>query len=165
MGNINTIAKPKPTPSSADAAAALPSCDSQPADQQAWCAELRTDTADEIAAAQQVASVTDALLATVDRETKARKERKSKALKRQESAGNKLVAQARAAEVAEDVAWRKIGALVAAQKLTGSFTEAQDSAAIGMLLKQLKSRGVSEAAVRRLAGGGLVAAPVDLLAR
>ncbi len=165
VGNVNKVAKPKRTPSSAEAAAKLASCDSQPADQQAFCAELRTDTADEVAAATKLTAIADALLMTVDRETKARKHHKRRALKRQARAGNKLVKQMRAAAVAEDAAWRKIQTLIAAQGLTGSFTAAQDGTAIGELLKRLKSRGVSRAAANRYAASPLNPAPVDLPSR
>jgi hypothetical protein len=164
VGNVNTIATPKPTPSSADAATQLASCDAQPAAQQAFCAELRAAAADEIAAAQKVAAVADALLATVDRETKARKTHKASALKRQGKAGDRLVTQMTAADVAEDATWRKIGSLLSAQGLTGAFTAPQSQTAIDTLLQQLKADGVSAAAVKRLAAGALVAAPVDLLA-
>jgi hypothetical protein len=164
VGDVNAIATPKPTPSGADAAATLASCDAQPADQQAFCNELRAAAGDEIAAAQKVAAIADALLATVDRETKARKTHKSSALKRQGKAGDRLVTQMRAADVAENATWGKIGTLLSAQGLSGAFTAPQDATAIGVLLKQLKADGVSAAAVKRLAAGALVAGPVDLLA-
>jgi hypothetical protein len=164
VGNVNAIAAPKPTPSSADAAATLASCDAQPADQQAFCAQLRAAAADEIAAAQKVAAIADALLATVDRETKARTTHKAAALKRQERAGNALVTQLQAADVAEDATWRQIGTLLSAQGLTGGFTAEQDATAIAVLLQQLKASGVSAASVKRLAAGALLASPVDLLA-
>ena len=163
-GDVDTIAKPKPTPSSADAATQLASCDSQPADQQAFCGQLRAAAADEIAAAQKVTAVADALRSTVDRETKARKAHRSSALKRQERAGNKLVTQMQAAILAEDATWRKIGMLLSAQGLTGHFTAPQDSVAIGVLLGQLKADGISAGTVKRLSAGALVASAVDLLA-
>jgi hypothetical protein len=164
VGNVNAIATPKPTPSGADATARLASCDAQPADQQAFCTALRAAAGDEIAAAQKVASIADALLATVDRETKARKTHKAAALKRQGKAGDQLVTQIQTAGLAEDATWQKIGSLLAAQGLSGAFTAAQSQTAIDTLLKQLKADGVSAAAVKRLAAGGLVAGPVDLLA-
>jgi hypothetical protein len=164
VGNVNTIAKPKPTPSGADAAAQLPSCDAQPADQQAFCAQLRTAAGEEIAAAQKVAAIGDALVATVNRESKASKTHKASALKRQERAGNQLVTQMQAAGLAENATWGNISTLLSAQGLTGAFTAAQDQTAIDTLLKQLKAAGVSAGAVKRLAAGALVAAPVDLLA-
>jgi hypothetical protein len=68
------------------------------------CARPRPD---EIAAAQNVTAIADALLATVNRETKARSTHKASALKRQERAGNDLVTQMQAADVAEDATWRE----------------------------------------------------------
>ena len=68
-----------------------------------------------------------------------------------------------AADLAESTTWQNIATLLAAQGLTGHFTARQDATAIGVLLRQLKSDGVSAAAVKRLAAPALVAAPLDLL--
>jgi hypothetical protein len=111
-----------------------------------------------------VNAIADALLATVDRETKARTTHKASALKRQERTGDKLVTQMRTADVAEDATWRAIAKLLPAQGLTGAFTAEQDQTAIATLLRQLQADGVSAGAVKRLAAGALVASPVDLLA-
>jgi hypothetical protein len=161
-GNINTIAQPKPTPSSAAAAANLASCAPLPADQQAFCAELRADTADDIAAAQKVTAIADALLQTVDRETKARETHKASALKRQSSAGNRLMSQMQAADLAEKTANQKIATLLMAHGVSGQLTTAQDGAAITAMLKQINTDGASPAAVKRLAPVALVASPVGL---
>ena len=102
--------------------------------------------------------------ATVNRESKARKQRNAKALKRQQKWGNKLLSQLQATTLAEDQTWRAVAKLVSAQKLTGRFTAEQDAAGISNLLGRLKAGGISAAEVKRLASSALVANPVDLLA-
>ena len=164
VGSLNTVAKPKPTPSGAAAAARLASCDSQPADQQAFCGQLRGAAGNEIAAADKVASIADALLATVDRGSKARRQHNAKALKRQDNAGGRLLTRLQSATLAEDQTWRAIAQLLSAQQLTGRFTASQDAAGISSLLKRLKAGGVSAAAVKRLAPSTLDPNPVDLVA-
>ena len=80
------------------AARKLPSCDGKPAELQSFCRALRADLADQIAAAQRCGGIAGALLTTVDRETKAHKTHHAAALRRQSKAGDRFVADLKAAE-------------------------------------------------------------------
>jgi hypothetical protein len=163
-GNIDAIARPGRTPSSAEAAKKLPSCAGKPAELQSFCRALRADLANQIAAAQRTAAITAALLKTVDRETKAHKTHHAAALRRQSKAGDRLVAEARAAERHERAIGARIAALIGAQNVTGRLTADLDAKAIASILKKLKAHRVSRSTVRRLAPSALTAVPYDLLA-
>jgi hypothetical protein len=163
-GNINAIARPAKTPSSAAAARKLPSCDGKPADLQSFCRALRADLADQIAAAQRSTAISGALLTTVDRETKAHKTHHAGALRRQSKAGDRFVADLKAAERHEHAIGARIAALISAQNVTGQFTADQDAKAIAVVLKKLRAHHVSRSTVQRLARPTLTAAPYDLLA-
>ena len=163
-GNINSIAKPVKTPSSAAAAKKLPSCAGKPAALQSFCRTLRADLADQIAAAQRSAAIAGALLTTVDRATKAHKTHHAAALRRQSKAGDRLVKDLKAAERHERAIGARIAALIGAQHVTGQFTAGQDAAAIASILRKLKADGVRRATVQHLAPSALTAAPYVLLA-
>jgi hypothetical protein len=163
-GNIGAIAKPAKTPSSAAAAKKLPSCAGKPAALRPFCRTLRADLADQIAAAQRSAAIAAALLTTVDRETKAHKTHHAAALRRQSKAGDRLVADLKAAERREHAIGARIATLVSAHNVTGQLTAAQDAAAIASILRKLRAHGVSRATVQRLAPSALTAGPYDLLA-
>jgi hypothetical protein len=163
-GNIHRIAQPKSTPSPNKVAAKLASCDSQPSDQKAFCTALRTDAADEIAAADKVAAISKALAKTMDRESKAKKHHKTKALRKQEKAGNKLVTTLQKARLKEDKTWRAISQTISANGVSGHFTKGQDAKAVSKLLGTLKAHGASKKAVKREVSDGLVLRAVDLLA-
>lgn len=163
-GDINAIAQPAKTPSSSAAAKKLPSCAGKPAQLQSFCKTLRAELADQIAAAQRSAAIADALLRTVDRETKAHKTHHAAALRRQSKAGNRFVADLKAAERREYALGAKIAGLVGAQNVTGQLTTAQDATAIASILRKLSAHGVRQATVRRLAPSALTARPYDLLA-
>jgi hypothetical protein len=164
VGDIHRIAKPKPTPSIESVKSKLASCDSQPADQKAFCTELRTNAAHEIVAADKVASISKALAKTMDRESKAKKHHKKKALNKQEKAGNKLVTALQKARLKEDKTWRAISQTISAHGVTGHFTKKQDVKGINKMLAVLKAHGASTKSVKRVGSDGLVARPVDLLA-
>jgi hypothetical protein len=163
-GNINAIARPAKTPSSAVAARKLPSCDGKPAELQAFCQALRADLAEQIATAQRCAAIAGALLTTVDRETKAHKTHHAAALRRQSKAGDRFVTDLKAAERHEHDIGARIAALISDQNVTGQFTADQDAKAIAAILKKLRAHHVSRSTVRRLAPPTLTAAPYDLLA-
>jgi hypothetical protein len=163
-GNINLIAKPAKTPSSAAAAKKLPSCAGKPPALQSFCRTLRADLAEQIAAAQHSAAIAAALLTTVDRETKAHKTHHAAALRRQSHAGDQLVKDLKAAERHEHAIGARIAALIGTQHVTGQFTAGQDATAIASILRKLKADGVRRATVQRLASPALTATPYDLLA-
>jgi hypothetical protein len=163
-GNINAIARPAKTPSSAAAARKLPSCDGKPADLQSFCQALRAALADQIAAAQRSAAIAGALLTTVDRETKAHKTHHAAALRRQSKAGDRFVTDLNAAERDEHAIGARIAALISAQNVTGQFTTDQDAKAIAAILRKLRAHHVSRSTVQRLARPALTAGPYDLLA-
>jgi hypothetical protein len=163
-GNINAIAKPVRTPSSAAAAKKLPSCAGQPAALQSFCRTLKADLADQIAAAQRSAALAGALLTTVDRETKAHKTHHPAALRRQSRAGDRLVKDLKTAERHERGIGARIAALIGAHSVTGQLTAGEDATAIASILRKLKADGVGRATVHRLAPSALIAGPYDLLA-
>jgi hypothetical protein len=163
-GNINAIARPAKTPSSAVAARKLPSCDGKPAELQSFCRALKAELANQIAAAQRCAAIAGALLTTVDRETKAHKTHHAAALRRQSKAGDRFVTDLKAAERQEHSSGARIAALISAQNVTGQFTADQDAKAIAAILKKLRARHVSRSTVQRLAAPALTAGPYDLLA-
>lgn len=163
VGDINRIAKPAKTPSSAAAAKKLPSCASQPAELQTPCAALRAALADQIAAAQRSASIAEALLSTVDRETKAHKTHHATALKRQSAAGDALVARLKATERSERAAGAKVAKIIGDLGVTGQLTAEQDGTAIAAIVSRLKAKAVSRATLQQLAPSALTAAPYDLL--
>jgi hypothetical protein len=163
-GDINAIAKPRKTPSSSAAAKKLPSCAGKPSGLRSFCRALRADLADQIAAAQRSAAIADALLTTVDRETKAHKTHHAAALRRQSSAGNRLVTDLKAAERREHAVGAKIARLIVAEHVTGRLTVAQDATAIAEILKKLRAHGVRQATVKRLAPSAITARLYDLLA-
>jgi hypothetical protein len=163
-GNIDAIAKPAKTPSSAVAAKKLPSCAGKPAALQSFCRALRADLADQIAAAQRSSAIAGALLTTVDRETKAHKTHHAAALRRQSKAGDGLVASLKAAERHEHATAARVAALISAHNLTGQLTAGQDATAIASILRKLAAHGVSRATVQRLAPSALTAGRYDLLA-
>jgi hypothetical protein len=162
--NINAIATPATTPSSAVAAKKLPSCVGKPAELQSFCRTLRAELADQIAAAQRSAAIDDALLTTVDRETKAHKTPPAAALRRQSKAGDRLVTDLDAAEHREHALGAKIAKLIAAHNVAGQLTAAQDATAIASIQRKLNAQGVRHATLQRLAPSALTAQPYDLLA-
>jgi hypothetical protein len=111
---------------------------------------------------RQVRLPADALRQTVDRQTKARNTRKASALKRQAAAGNRLLSQMQAADLAEKTVAQKIAMLLVAHGVTGQPTTAQANTAIDGMLKQINTGGVSPTAVKRLAPVALVPAPIAL---
>ena len=119
-GNIDAIATPDKTPSSAVAAKKLPSCAAKPAGLQSFCRALRADLADQIAAAQRSAAIAGALRTTVDRETKAHNH--AAALRRQSKAGDRLVTDLRAAERHEHAIGARIATLIGAHNVTGQLS-------------------------------------------
>lgn len=162
-GNINAIAEPAKTPSSAAAAKKLPSCAGKPAALQSFCRMLRVDLADQIAAAQHSAAIAAALLTTVDRETKAYKTHHMAALQRQSKAGERLVTDLMAAERHEHAIGARIAALIGAHNVTGQFTAGQHATAIASVLTKLRADGVTQATVQHLAPPALTAGPYNLL--
>ena len=164
VGNINAIAKPVKTPSSAAAAKKLPSCAGKPAGLQSFCRKLRADLADQIAAAQRSAAIAKALLTTVDRETKAHKTHHAAALRRQSKAGDRLVTDLKQSERHERAMGARVAMLIGAEKVTGQLTAGQDAKAIASILRKLRAHGVRRATVQRLAPSALAAGPYDLLA-
>jgi hypothetical protein len=163
-GNIDAVAKPARTQSSAVAAKKLPSCAGKPAALEAFCRTLRADLADQIAAAQRSAAIAGALLTTVDRETKAHKTHHAAALTRQSNAGDRLVTDLKAAERHEHTIGARIAALIGAHNVTGQLTPAEDATAIASILTKLKADGVGQATLQRLAPSALTAGPYDLVA-
>lgn len=163
-GNINAIAKPVKTPSSAAAAKKLPSCAGRPAALQTFCRTLRADLARQIAAAQRSAAIARALLTTVDRETKAYKTHLMAALRRQSKAGDRLVSDLKAAERHDHAIGARIATLISAHNVSGQLTAGQDATAIASVLTRLKADGVRQAVVQRLAPSALIAGPYNLLA-
>jgi hypothetical protein len=163
-GNINAIAIPARTPSSAAAARKLPSCAGRPAALQSFCRTLRADLADQIAAAQHSAAIAAALLTTVDRETKAYKTHHMAALRRQSKAGDRLVTGLKAAERHEHAIGARVAALIDAHNVTGQLSAGQDATAIASILRKLRAEGVGRATVQRLAPSALAAGPYNLLA-
>jgi hypothetical protein len=163
-GNVNVIANPAKTPTSAADAKRLPTCAGRPAAVRSFCSALRANLADAVAAAQRGAAVAAALLTTVDRETKARKTHHAAALKRQLAAGDALVRALKAARRSEGAIGAKIASLITAQHVTGQLTAQQDATAIAAVLRRLKAHGVRQATLRRLAPSALTPAPYDLVA-
>jgi hypothetical protein len=164
VGNINAIARPAKTPSSAMAAKKLPTCAGKPAGLQSFCRGPKADLADQIAAAQSSSAIAGALLTTVDRETKAHKTHHAAALRRRSQAGDPLVTDLKAAERREHAIGAKIARLIGAQNVTGQLTAAQDATAIASILRKLNAHGVRQATVQRLAPSALTARLYDLLA-
>lgn len=164
VGNIDAIATPAKTPSSAVAAKKLPSCAGKPAGLQSFCRTLRAELADQIAAAQRSAAIAGALLTTVNRESKAHETHHAAALRRQSNAGDRLVTDLKAAERREHALGARIATLIGAQNVTGQLTAAQDATAIASILRKLNAHGVRQATVQRLAPSALTARPYDLLA-
>ena len=164
VGNVNAIARPAKTPSSAVAAKKLPSCAGKPPGLRSFCQTLRADLADQIAGAQRSAAIARALLTTVDRETKAHKAHQPAALRRQSKAGDRLVSDLKAAERREHGIGAKIATLIGAQNVTGQLSAAQDATAIASILRKLNADGVRQSTVQRLAPSALTPGPYDLLA-
>jgi hypothetical protein len=164
VGNVNVIAKPARTPTSAADAKRLPSCASRPVAVRSFCSALRADLASEIAAAQHSGTVAAALLTTVDRETKARKTHQSAALKRQLAAGDRLVRTLAIDRRTEQAIGANIASELTAQHVAGQLTAQQDATAIAWVLRKLESHGVGQATLNRMAPAALTPAPYDLLA-
>ena len=163
-GNVNLIATPARTPTSAADAKRLPTCAAQPVAVRSFCRALRADLADEIAVAQRGAALAAALLTTVDRETKARHTHRTAALKRQLAAGDRFVRALKADRRSERAIGARIAREISAQHVTGQLTAPQDATAIAAVLRKLKAHGISRATVKRLAPSALTAGPYDILA-
>ena len=100
---------------------------------------------------------------TVDRETKAKQAGDTKALHAQLDAGDKLVTEIKAADANERRIGARIRKAITSQRVRGRFTELQDAKAIAEILKRLKARHVSRAAIAKLAPAALKAGKYDLL--
>ena len=159
-GNIHVIARPAAI---SRARPRLPSCATRPVTLRSYCSIIRGEVDDLVLAARKTTALTIALRQTVDRETKAKQAGDTKALHAQLDAGDKLVTEIKAADANERRIGARIRKAITSQRVGGRFTELQDAKAIAEILKRLKARHVSRAAIAKLAPAALKAGKYDLL--
>jgi hypothetical protein len=155
--DFGKVAKPRPVRTPVP----MPSCAKEPAAPAGFCARLRADVLDYVAAVRKATALADALEVTVDRESGAVRAGRTAALGVQDRAGSLLLTELRAASRAERVAGAKLVKQLGTQGVTGSLTADQVSGGIARISAALGKRGITTS---MLPPSSLIAAPIDLVA-